>query len=248
MFNSFSFYLPKYIPLLLLASHSDLVTIYNVDLFDTSLYNLGLSLGLNHLNLVYTPKLAWSLTVLASNAKLLMGFAGVYGFYCSRNGKFYAGSAHNMGIRPRQHLQVSTYCNPHFWNSLKKYGFGAFTFMVFLNVSATALVVPAQLLALEQMLLDNVPRGWLLNINLIAGSVAGFKHTPESLAKMEKVRTKVFVFECVYCGQIDKYLSMASASLATGIKENTLSTTKHYGRLANKQWKITSHTNDKGEF
>jgi group I intron endonuclease len=109
--------------------------------------------------------------------------SGIYRIACIATGKFYIGSAANLRIRRLTHfsqLHRNIHHNSKLQNAWNKYGVDAFTFEVL------ELVLPISLTAREQYWLDKFKpfgkRGF--NIDRMAGSRLGMKHTPETREKI----------------------------------------------------------------
>jgi len=114
----------------------------------------------------------------------LSGLVGVYAIICNITGAIYIGSSINIGNRLVDHL-VDNSTNEHLQNAIAKYGLSNFTFAV------VELCVPEVFLLREQHYLDilfTLPANLRYNFNSTASSMLGYKHTPESLAKMSNYK------------------------------------------------------------
>lgn len=111
-----------------------------------------------------------------------MSSSGIYTITCKANGKRYIGSAVNITLRwnsHKSHLNRNIHANAKLQNAWNKYGPDEFEF------SVLELVPRDSLLKIEQKWLDAedvFENGF--NINKVAGSRLGIKHTPETKAKM----------------------------------------------------------------
>ena len=114
----------------------------------------------------------------------------VSGVYCITNridGKMYVGSARNCANRWKQHrkdLRSSLHHSVKLQRAWNKYGAEAFVFAPMLICSE------AHRLFYEQLMLDAcgaVAHGY--NISPTAGSCLGVRHTPETRAKLSRIRT-----------------------------------------------------------
>jgi group I intron endonuclease len=127
---------------------------------------------------------------------MLLNKAGAYGFQNIKTGEIvYVGSAVNLWVRFYQHI-TGKKSNQILQNAFAKYGLAQFRFLVFeiipdykvIDNSNTTHKSP--LLAVEQLYLDSFkPR---YNLLTVAGSLQGYKHTPESLAKMSGENNPMF--------------------------------------------------------
>lgn len=115
--------------------------------------------------------------------------SGVYKITCATNGKIYIGSALNLRRRKASHfrqLHKNKHENLYLQRAFNKYGEDAFTFEVLELV-----LIPEMLTAREQYWFDKLrpfdKRGF--NILSKAGSALGYKHTPETIAKISKANT-----------------------------------------------------------
>lgn len=116
---------------------------------------------------------------------MLFNQAGIYGFQNIETGEIvYIGSAVNIWTRFLQHI-TGKKSNLILQQAFTKYGLAQFRFLVFQFLPLDSNCKDTQkstLLAAEQSYLDSFkPRQ---NILKQAGSLQGYKHTPEALAKM----------------------------------------------------------------
>lgn len=109
---------------------------------------------------------------------------GIYRIQNTKDGKSYVGSALSFSRRwsnHRRHLRQNIHVNPRLQNAWNKYGEDAFIFEVIeTDLEAT------QLVPREQFWLDQSEPCVLYNIDLVAGSRLGHRHTQ---ATREKLRT-----------------------------------------------------------
>ena len=100
------------------------------------------------------------------------------------NGYFYIGSTVNLDRREKRHLddlKCSVHINKKMQNCWNKYGMFEFTVLEECEMQ--------QLLLQEQLLIDkhfDNPKN--VNINKIAGSSLGYKHSVEARAKMSAIK------------------------------------------------------------
>jgi group I intron endonuclease len=113
--------------------------------------------------------------------------AGVYSIKNKKNGKVYVGSAIDISRRFGEHLKMfhkGNHENDHLQKSWNKYGEEAFTFDI------EFFCKPNDLVSCEQQFIDTYSQniGWdnMYNINPVAGSSLGRKHTEDSLLKMSQ--------------------------------------------------------------
>jgi group I intron endonuclease len=109
--------------------------------------------------------------------------AGVYMFFSLINGNTYIGSSVKLDRRFRVHLSCIGEVNLPLYNAFNKYGLNNFVFLI-LQYSDP---VEEICLALEQSYLDIFKPSY--NILKLAGSSQGFKHSPETIAKLKKMHT-----------------------------------------------------------
>lgn len=114
--------------------------------------------------------------------------SGIYRITCTANGKIYVGSASNLRERRQHHfrdLRRNEHCNQYLQRAWNKYGPDTFMFEVLEYV-----LLPELLTAREQYWFDHLRpfghRGF--NIERVAGSPLGRKHTPESRAKLSAAK------------------------------------------------------------
>ncbi len=114
--------------------------------------------------------------------------SGIYRITNTINGKFYIGSAVNLRIRWKNHLNTlrhTTHKNPKLQRAFSKYGESAFIFEILELV-----LLPELLTAREQYFLDTLnpfgKRGF--NISPIAGSNLGVKYSPLAIEKSRIAR------------------------------------------------------------
>lgn len=106
---------------------------------------------------------------------------GVYKITNLIDKKIYIGSAIDLKKRELEHWYGKK-SNPHLQNSIEKYGKENFKYEVLIYL------IPEFLLKIEQYYLDKYSKdlGWdmLYNINPIAGSSLGYRHSDETKKKM----------------------------------------------------------------
>lgn len=117
--------------------------------------------------------------------------SGIYAIVNIANGKLYIGSAVKLNRRKSQHLNklnLDTHRNRHLQSSFNKYGKDYFVFKVVEYCEIKDLIAREQIW-INQFDFDIQ----LYNLNPIAGSFLGFKHTEESRTKMSQVhKGKIF--------------------------------------------------------
>ena len=106
--------------------------------------------------------------------------AGVYMFFNLTNGNMYIGSSVKLDRRFRVHISCIGSVNLPLYNAISKYGFNNFVFIVLQYCEPIEEVC----LGLEQSYLDLYKPQY--NILKLAGSSQGFKHSPETIAKLKK--------------------------------------------------------------
>lgn len=112
--------------------------------------------------------------------------AGVYAITCGPTGKVYVGSAVDMFTRWRQHyyhLALDSHHCIHLQSAWRKYGSEAFMF------SVIEFTTHEELRAREQADIDSVHVRARFNSTPTAGSLLGFKMSPESLERMRVAHT-----------------------------------------------------------
>nr|YP_009493053.1 GIY-YIG endonuclease [Ganoderma tsugae]AWJ63848.1 GIY-YIG endonuclease [Ganoderma tsugae] len=109
--------------------------------------------------------------------------AGVYMFFNLINGDMYIGSSIKLDRRFRVHLSCIGSVNLPLYNALNKYGLNNFVFLILQYCEP----VEELCLGLEQSYLDRFKPNY--NILKLAGSSQGFKHSPETIAKLKKMHT-----------------------------------------------------------
>lgn len=109
--------------------------------------------------------------------------SGIYIIHNLINNKIYIGSAVNIRNRLCQHrsnLRGKRHINSHLQSSWNKYGEDAFEFKVLIYCK------PINLLHYEQIKIDSYDWNMLYNINPVAGSSLGIKHTNKAKKNMSK--------------------------------------------------------------
>nr|YP_009486031.1 hypothetical protein [Cantharellus appalachiensis]AWA82091.1 hypothetical protein [Cantharellus appalachiensis] len=105
--------------------------------------------------------------------------SGVYMFYNLITGDAYVGSSVNLARRFRVHMSNINYINLPLYNSINKYGVNNFVYIILQYCDKIEEVC----LGLEQHFLDfHKPR---YNILKLAGASQGFRHSPETIAKLK---------------------------------------------------------------
>jgi len=116
-------------------------------------------------------------------SSLFKGVSAIYMFKCLLTGDTYVGSAVDLAKRYSKHMRGEN-SNPHLQNAFKLYGIGSFAFIIL------TIVEPSMLLAWEQLAIDLMkPR---YNILQMAGSLQGFKWSPDNLAKISGPNNHAF--------------------------------------------------------
>jgi group I intron endonuclease len=112
--------------------------------------------------------------------KELKGKSGIYGFLCQSNNKLYIGSSIDLSTRFNNHIKGFK-SNILLQRAINKYNLQDFYFIIFEYCE------PEELLSREQFYLDEIKPEF--NILKTAGSLLGYKHTEESIAKMSEIKT-----------------------------------------------------------
>lgn len=113
--------------------------------------------------------------------------SAIYAIVCISNGRRYVGSALSFKIRKRIHLsdlRLNRHHSPHLQRAWNKYGPEAFRFDILEYVND-----PSRLIEREQHYIDTLNPEF--NGCPRAASTLGFKHSPDSLAKMRAWKRKV---------------------------------------------------------
>lgn len=134
--------------------------------------------------------------------------SGVYAITCVTSGKVYVGSAVDLFHRWRghyHHLKAGTHHCKHLQRAWRKYGANEFTFAV------EETCPPDQLRTREQFHIDAIPEKLRYNSSPTAGSVLGFKMSPETI---EKLRNKALGFR--HSEETKRKLSEARKGIPTG--------------------------------
>jgi group I intron endonuclease len=109
--------------------------------------------------------------------------SGIYIIHNLINNKIYIGSAVDINKRLCQHrsnLRGQRHINSHLQHAWDKYGKDSFEFKVIIHCE------PILLLHYEQMYIDEYEWDMLYNINPVAGSSLGMKHTDNAKKNMSK--------------------------------------------------------------
>jgi len=105
--------------------------------------------------------------------------SGIYLLHNSVNGKQYIGSGHNLSARLSSYYYPSKLLDKrHIFNSILKYGHDNFSVVILEILGYKDSTVKANLTMKEQYYIDLYKP--IININTIAGSTLGFKHTDET--------------------------------------------------------------------
>lgn len=107
--------------------------------------------------------------------KELKNKSGIYGFICKTNNKLYIGSSKTLDIRFNHHINGSK-SNILLQRAINKYNLQDFYFIVFEYCEIE------ELLSREQFYLNELKPEF--NVLQVAGSLLGFTHSKESIAKM----------------------------------------------------------------
>jgi len=111
--------------------------------------------------------------------KELEGKSGIYGFFCKTTGKLYIGSSVQLSERFNRHVKGAR-SNVLLQNAINKYNIHDFIFIVFEYCE------PEDLILREQIYIDSLKPEF--NILQVAGSLLGYKHSADSIAKISKAR------------------------------------------------------------
>ena len=107
--------------------------------------------------------------------------SGIYIIKNTLNGNFYVGSACNFRKRWNQHksaLLKNKHDNQHLQKAVNKYGIAAFSFEIICNCR------PQDLIYFEQLCINLLKP--VYNIQKIAGSMFGYRHSEKSKKKMSE--------------------------------------------------------------
>jgi group I intron endonuclease len=104
-----------------------------------------------------------------------MDKSGIYGFLCKTNNKLYIGSSINLTIRFDSQIKGSR-SNILLQNAINKYNLSDFIFIVFEYCEQEDLILR------EQFYMDSLKPEY--NILKVAGSLLGYIHSEESIAKI----------------------------------------------------------------
>ncbi len=113
--------------------------------------------------------------------------SGIYKITCTATNKIYVGSAVNLSKRKNNHfhsLRNNKHENCYLQNSFNKYG------ELFFIFETLEIVEKDNLIICEQKWIDTLKQQFeLYNLNMIAGSFLGRKHTDETKKKLSVFRT-----------------------------------------------------------
>jgi group I intron endonuclease len=113
--------------------------------------------------------------------------SGIYKITCTATNKIYVGSAINLSKRKNNHfhsLKKNKHENSYLQNSFNKYGESFFIF------ETLEIIEKDNLIICEQKWIDVLKEQYeLYNLNMIAGSFLGRKHTDETKKKLSVFRT-----------------------------------------------------------
>jgi group I intron endonuclease len=104
--------------------------------------------------------------------KKLKEKSGIYGFVCKITGKLYINSSINLSDRLYRYYINGTRSNVKLQNTINKYNFHNFIFIVFEYCE------PEDLISREQFYIDSLKPEY--NILKTAGSLLGFKHSADT--------------------------------------------------------------------
>lgn len=188
----------------LLINYSPITELTDKELIDNDLNDIDNNTLDNKLNNLPTPKLpdpnteknkrilenlsniqaeAKFINIKESKLDILLNIkdkAGVYMFFNLINGNTYVGSSVNLARRFRVHMNCLSSVNLPLYKSINKYGPNNFVFLIL----QYCYQVEDICLGLEQYYLDLYKPKY--NILKLAGSSQGFKHSPETIAKLKK--------------------------------------------------------------
>jgi group I intron endonuclease len=111
--------------------------------------------------------------------KGLDGLLGIYAFVHIETGTCYIGSSIDLAGRIMNHINGYS-SNQHLQYAIAKYGLTSFAFVILQYCNSS------DLLKLEQHFLDilfSLSANFRYNFNTTAGSLLGYKHTEDALAK-----------------------------------------------------------------
>jgi hypothetical protein len=137
--------------------------------------------------IVYSNAKSERLQILKDNKNL----TGIYMFTNIESGKKYIGSAVDLSIRFRSYYSKThlvRYNKSYIYNVLHYHGYSAFSLSILEYIDITNLSkeeVRRLIIEREQWYIDTINPEY--NINPTAGSLLGYKHTSESLAKLSGI-------------------------------------------------------------
>lgn len=155
---------------------------------------------------------------------------GIYAFTNMENSHQYIGSAANLGARLTRHLNGSS-SSIVLQHAFLKYGISAFTFSILCFCNKD------QLLMYEQLALDTFKPYY--NILKTAGSSLGYKHTPETLAKISGENNYLSKPVYVYTNTdlfVKKFPTYTSAAQFCNVAKSTVFLLIDTGRICKRQW------------
>lgn len=193
------------------------------------------------------------LNILADNRKKI----GVYRWVNKLNGNCYVGSSVSLSVRMYTYYSLRSLAkgNRPIDRALLKYGFSNFTLEILEYCSGIA--AKNNVIEREQYYMDLIKPKY--NIAQLAGSTLGYKHTPESLAKMrdfvlsDEVRNRkilstvnataarkiAVVVENINTSEKTKYVSLTEAGKALGVTRAYLSQSLLKNSIIKKTYVIT---------
>jgi group I intron endonuclease len=121
-------------------------------------------------------------TTFLSYRKLLNQKSGVYAFINLINGKRYIGSGINLYRRFLVHI-VGRSSNILLQRAFKKYGLNNFEFVIYAYSDYDLSLI----IDLENKFISSFPFTMLYKLTPAAGSMFGYKHSAESIIKMEEL-------------------------------------------------------------
>jgi hypothetical protein len=182
--------------------------------------------------------------------------AGVYRWVNNKNGNTYVGSSINLNVRLYTYFSLRSLAksNRPIDRALLKYGFSNFSLEIIEYCRRE------ELLKREQYYMDNLKPQY--NIAETAGSTLGYKHTPESLAKMrdfvlsDEVRNRKIkatanataairipiIVENIKTNKKSEYISLVEAGKAIGVSRAAVSQALLKNRLLKKTYSIKRKT------
>jgi group I intron endonuclease len=120
--------------------------------------------------------------------KLLKGRSGIYAIYNKTEDKFYVGSAADLNVRLKTHLNNPKRSNKNLQKAILKYGKKDFYILVLMSLGPTSLITKNVLVIAENLYLQSLNISMLYNVLTNAQSTLGFKQSDEAKIKIGLAR------------------------------------------------------------